>query len=50
MIKEMAFIKDSKPYIEELLIIKDKIFQLKGEKFEAGKGLGDIKEKSKELK
>jgi hypothetical protein len=44
MIKEMAFIKDSKPFIEELQELKDTIFEKKKEKYDAGLPLGDVKE------
>lgn len=45
MIKEMAFIKDSKPFIEELQELRDIIFQKKKEKYDAGLPLGEVKDK-----
>ena len=45
MIKEMQFIKESKPFIEELQELRDIIFEKKKEKYEAGLPLGEVKEK-----
>ena len=44
IIKEMAFIKDSKPFIEEIDRLYKFINKKKSEKFEAGKGLSELKE------
>lgn len=50
MLKEIQQIKDSKPFIEELERIREDIFNKKKEKFEAGAGLGELKEETKSLK
>ncbi len=50
IIKEMAFIKESRPYIELNEKLREQIFKKKQEKYEAGKDLGDYKAKLKEIK
>ena len=49
LIKEMQSIKESKPFILEAQELKDKIFKKKGEKFETGLGLKELKEEFKTL-
>jgi uncharacterized coiled-coil DUF342 family protein len=46
IIKDMAFIKDSKPYLEELEVLRQVIYENKKEKYEVGKGLKELKEES----
>jgi hypothetical protein len=48
-IREMALIKDSKPYIEEINILRDQIFQKKQLKYQTGLGLNDLKAECKDL-
>lgn len=48
--KEIAFIKESKPYIEELKKLKDKIYEFKGQQIETGAGLGDLKDEIAKIK
>jgi hypothetical protein len=50
MIKEMNFIKESRPYIEEISIFKDEIYKLRQEKKEVGEGINELKETTKTLK
>lgn len=42
----MQFIKESKPYIEEIDRLKEVIYIKKAEKFEVGKGLKELKEEA----
>jgi uncharacterized coiled-coil DUF342 family protein len=49
IIKDMAFIKESKPYLEELEILRQVIFDNKKEKYEVGKGLKELKEEATAL-
>ena len=46
IIKDMAFIKESKPYLEELEVLRQTIFEKKKEKYEVGKGLKELKEEA----
>ena len=50
IIKEIAFIRASKPFIEEIERLKTLIYQKKSEKFEAGNGLSGLKEEAFELR
>ena len=50
LIKEMLFIKESKPYIEEIDRLRDFIFAKKHEKYEVGKGLKEMKDEITDLK
>lgn len=43
IIKEMAFIKDSRPYIEEIAKLKDFIYQKKSEKYQVSQGISALK-------
>lgn len=46
----MAFIKDSRSYIEEIDKLKDIIFKKKHEKYEVGLCLKDLKAEAKQLR
>lgn len=50
MIREIATIKESKPFIEEINTLTEKINQKKQEKYKAGLGLTELKDSHKELK
>ena len=49
MIKEMQFIRDSRPYLEEIAGLNQIIFQKKKEKYEISQPIGPLKEEAKEL-
>lgn len=49
LIKEMAFIKESRPFIEEIEQLKTLIHERKQEKYEVGKGLQDLKAEQADL-
>ena len=49
-IKEMNFIKESRPYIEEIDRYREIIFKKKGAQYDVKKGLKDLKEEAAELK
>jgi len=40
----MAFIKESKPYLEELEVLREIIYENKKAKYEVGKGLKELKD------
>jgi chromosome segregation ATPase len=50
LIKEMTFIKESRPYILEIEELKALIHQKKNEKYEVGKGLQDLKAEQNDLR
>ena len=49
MIKEMQFIRDSRPFLEEIAALNQIIFQKKKEKYEISQPIGPLKEEAKEL-
>lgn len=49
-IKEMNFIKDSKPFIEEIEGYKDIIYKKKAAKWEVSQGLKELKDEATKLK
>jgi phage-related tail protein len=49
IIKEMQFIKESKPHLEELEVLRQFIFDKKREKKQVGMGLKDLKEEKNVL-
>lgn len=46
IIKDMAFIKQSKPHLEELEVLRQIIFDNKKEKYEISKGMKELKEEA----
>lgn len=50
LIKEMTFIKESRPFIHEIEELKALILQKKNEKYEVGKGLQELKEEQTDLR
>ncbi len=49
LIKEMQFIKESRPFIQEVESLRDIIFNKKKEKYEIGQPYGVLKEEQEEL-
>jgi chromosome segregation ATPase len=49
IIKQMAFIKESRPYLEEIEVLREFINQKKKQKYDAGIDLTPLKEEAKEL-
>jgi chromosome segregation ATPase len=49
IIKEMQFIKESRPYLEEIAGLNQIIYQKKKEKYEVSQPIGPLKEEAKEL-
>jgi uncharacterized coiled-coil DUF342 family protein len=49
IIKEMQFIKESRPYLEEIAGLYQIIYQKKKEKYEVSQPIGPLKEEAKEL-
>lgn len=50
LIRQMQFIKESRPFIQEVEALKELIHLKRNERFEAGKGLGALKAEANELK
>lgn len=50
MIREMAFIKQSRPFIEEVQSVRETMAKLRAEKYESGQGLTQLKQDIKELR
>ena len=49
IIKEMQFIRESRPYLEEIAALNQIIYQKKKEKYEVSQPIGPLKEQAKEL-
>ena len=49
IIKEMQFIRESRPYLEEIAVLNSIIYTKKKEKYEISQPLGPLKDEAKEL-